>query len=481
MRCLALAQAWVDSGDDVHWLAAELLPPVADRLGKEGIRLIWRGQASREADDAARTAEVAGQVGADWTVIDGYSFGALHQSVVKQAGHKVLFIDDNGHAAEYTADIVLNQNVHADKSLYVGKNRGGISLLGLRYALLRREFRQRPAQAKLTPRLAKKLLVTLGGAGDATLANRVADVLRSLVPRCKLEVRFIVGSAVRSEDVDLKQIKDDVVVTPHIEDMPAALEWADLALSSSGSTTYEIMRMGVPTALVVAAKNQATLATTLDEMGMAINLGAADSLADGAAAQILENMVGDQRKRETMSAKAQAAVDGQGVLRVQRTMRSAQLRLRPSREDDMRMIWEWANDPEARAASFSSSQIPWPEHVRWFHFAVGDAKHRMFIVERPNGIPIGTVRFELDGEHAVISVSIDRSVRGAGYGRWLIHEGAQKVLRDPRIREVHAYIKPDNAASIRTFESAGFRLHSETTVREQPALLFTFTVEKAEQ
>ena len=47
-----------------------------------------------------------------------------------------------------------------------------------------------------------------------------------------------------------------------------------------------------------------------------------------------------------MSRTARALVDGLGVQRVVARMRAATITLRRVRDEDSRLVWEWANDPE---------------------------------------------------------------------------------------------------------------------------------------
>ena len=55
---------------------------------------------------------------ADWIVVDGYQFDSAYQKALRAAGMKVLFIDDNGEASPYSADLILNQNLHASEAMY---------------------------------------------------------------------------------------------------------------------------------------------------------------------------------------------------------------------------------------------------------------------------------------------------------------------------------------------------------------------------
>jgi UDP-2,4-diacetamido-2,4,6-trideoxy-beta-L-altropyranose hydrolase len=473
MRCLALAQAWIDRGADVHWLATELLPSCRNRIAAEGIHVALQRRDAPEEEDALRTEQFAAAVAADWVVLDGYSFGARHQATLKQAGRRVLFIDDHGHADRYTADIVLNQNIYANDTLYAEKAGGAIYLLGPRNALLRREFRD-AGSVRETRAQALNLLVMFGGAGDAAHASLILEALRRLAPRRRFQVHLVLGSAVRAEDVVDDRTDEWLTVSQFVGDMPAALACADMAVSAAGSTVYELMTAGVPSLVVAVAENQRANARRLSQLGLAINLGFAGSLEVDAVAGALDGLAADALTRASMSAKGRETVDGQGAVRVQTLMEAGLIQLRCAAVDDMRMIWHWANDASVRAVSFSTDPIPWEDHVRWFGARLRDPRHRMLIAEAPGGAAVGGVRMELAGEHAVISVTIDRGSRGVGYGRWLIRLASLHILQDAGVTDVHAYIKPDNTGSIRAFECAGFRFHSRTMVRNQPAMLFAF-------
>ena len=352
MRCLALAQAWIDRGADVHWLAAELLPSCGNLIAAEGIHVALQCKDAPEEEDAARTEQFAAAVAADWVVLDGYSFGALHQATLKQAGRRVLFIDDYSHADEYTADIVLNQNIYADETLVSEKDRGAMYLLGPRNALLRREFRDADS-GRETPTQALNLLVIFGGVGDAAQASLIVEALRRLAPRRTFQVRLVLGSAVRSEDIVDGRTEGWLTVSQFVGDMPAALACADMAVSAAGSTVYELMKAGVPSLVVAVAENQRAVARKLSQLGIGINLGFAGFLDIDSVAEALDSLAADARTRASMSAKGRETVDGQGALRVQAVMEAGLIHLRNARVDDMRMIWHWANDAAVRAVSFS--------------------------------------------------------------------------------------------------------------------------------
>lgn len=133
------------------------------------------------------------------------------------------------------------------------------------------------------------------------------------------------------------------------------------------------------------------------------------------------------------------------------------LRFRDASIEDSRMIWEWANDPATRLASFSSESIPWEQHRNWFTAKLVDPCCLFFIVLSPDDLPIGQIRFQLDGKEAVISVSMDASQRGKGYGSQAVRAVSESVFATTAVEIIHAYIKPENLFSIRAFTKAGFQ------------------------
>ena len=76
MRCLALAQAWQDSGGHAVFAMATEAPVLQARIESEGMEAIRLPVEPGGADDAACTCDLARKLGARWVVVDGYQFDA---------------------------------------------------------------------------------------------------------------------------------------------------------------------------------------------------------------------------------------------------------------------------------------------------------------------------------------------------------------------------------------------------------------------
>jgi ribosomal protein S18 acetylase RimI-like enzyme len=230
--------------------------------------------------------------------------------------------------------------------------------------------------------------------------------------------------------------------------------------------------MGLPAILVVVADNQEFIAEHLAKAGAAVAAGEAASLDCMYLSQIAARLLEDGPRRTQMSQSATQLVDGLGCERVRAALLDRELNLRPAREDDCQLLFEWAGDPVARAASFHSQSISWADHVNWFSERLRDVDSVIYIGENAAGKPVGLVRFNIGGDGAVLSVNVAPEFRSQGWGRELIAFSIHSLVRAGRVRRIDAFVKPDNYASVRLFEASGFRRAGMEKVADQDALLF---------
>ncbi len=166
-------------------------------------------------------------------------------------------------------------------------------------------------------------------------------------------------------------------------------------------------------------------------------------------------------------------MDGLGSERVCGALLDRELKLRLVNEGDRRRLFDWAQDPAARAASFRSATISWEGHVRWFSERLQDRDSVIYIGENAAGEPLGLVRFQIKGEVAVLSVNVAPEVRGIGWGRKLIAFATHSWVREHSVRRIDAFVKLGNDASVRLFDAIGYRRAGVQHVAGQGALLFS--------
>ncbi|MBK8136736.1 MAG: UDP-2,4-diacetamido-2,4,6-trideoxy-beta-L-altropyranose hydrolase [Chloroflexi bacterium] len=383
MRCLALAQAWQDRGGAVTFCCASLPPALASRLASENIIVCMLDVAAASMADADAVIRLAGEIGASAVVVDGYVFGAAYQRRLKDAGLRLLFIDDNVHAEQYYADFVLNQNIHADAEMYMHCEPYTRLLLGTSYALLRREFRYWCGWRRPTINSVEKLLLTLGGSDPNNLTEQILTLLEDHYQT--LSIRVITGSGnlhYGSLKQRAQQSSHRVTVHQNVSDMPEQMAWADIAISASGTTVWELIFMGLPTVLVIAADNQREIAERLSTMNVARLATLSDLVA--VLGEFLESPPTIDR----------TLVDGYGVDRIVAHLRNDRIWLRRALYSDAQMLWNWVNDPHVRQMSFESNPISWETHLAWLNSSLEQSNRAVLIGYTMNNEPIGQIRLD---------------------------------------------------------------------------------------
>lgn len=474
MRCLGLAQAWKNHGGSAVFLSTKMSPALKSILALAGFGIQLMQYKPGSQEDAKQVIDLATKLKSPWVVVDGYYFGGDYQKTIKDSELRLMFIDDKGDADYYLADIILNQNISAQESYYNNRASYTMLLLGCKYALIRQEFLECRDTDKKISETASKVLITLGGgnAGNTTLF-RIVEALEMINVK-DLEAVITVGASNTQHDilkVLTKRTKMSLRLEGNVLNMPSLMKWADVAISSGGITSWELAFMGTPSAIVVLTGNQQPIASGLSEAGIIVNLGWHDQVSTDKMAKTIEKLIHDPKKRLKMSLLGRQLVDGEGASRVIMNLRGERLRLRSVADDDCRLLWEWANDPGVRKASFSPEKILYKKHLQWFRSKMCDPKCHFYIGINKDDIPVGQVRYDLKQKNAVISVSIAPEFREQGYGSLLIYISSERLFTNSQIDTISAYIKPENEISTMVFKKAGFQDKGLTSYSNHPARL----------
>ena len=324
MRCLALAQAWQERGGTPSFLMAPGSGTLANRLKNNRISELRLSAEPGSSADAKETAQIALRHNAAWVALDGYQFTFDYQRTLKDKIAHLLLLDDVGDAERYYADLLLNQNAYATAETYGDRAGNCATLLGANYFLLRREFWElRNRSRRIRPR-GLNLLVTFGGSDPE---NATAGALQALaaLPAADMKVRVLVGASNphRGELERLAaKVRHSVEFQTDTLRIAHEMDWADLAISAAGSTSWELAFMGLPSLLVTLAENQQGCAEYLHSHGIAISLGWHHLVQPSETAAALSALADDPGKRREMSSRGRALIDGRGADRVVNAMLS---------------------------------------------------------------------------------------------------------------------------------------------------------------
>jgi spore coat polysaccharide biosynthesis predicted glycosyltransferase SpsG/RimJ/RimL family protein N-acetyltransferase len=446
MRCVALAQAWNARSGRSIVVAPPLDPALAGLLTRDDVRHV-AAAGSEAVTESIRGLAAEQPITA--IAVDGYDFGARLERALHPFAAATIAFDDGNETGAHAVDLLTDPTPGVTAACYGKSATGARLLLGPRFAALRREFVPNDGEAPAASAGSHSITVLAGGEPRPevqTWFGALADGLRGA------------GYAVRAPGIS----------DPRTDDVVALMQDSLVAVSTGGSTSLELCRLGVPAVLVVVADNQVGLAAGLDEVGAARQLGRIGSLDPSAAVDAVCALASDEGARRALANRGRELVDGRGAGRLVVALRAAALRLEPAGPQHAELLWTWANDPDTRAASFSHGAIPWADHERWFAARLADPGCRIFIASpvgsAPAGsAPIGQIRFERAEAGIVVGVSLAAECRGRGFAAALIAAGAERARRDLSAEPIVAYVQRDNVRSRRAFLDAGFSLHPTAT------------------
>jgi UDP-2,4-diacetamido-2,4,6-trideoxy-beta-L-altropyranose hydrolase len=447
MRCLALAQAAQGQGLDVRLAGRVHVPWVRERLCAECVPLLELADAVPHEENPADMLRQLAQTGFapsdTWVVLDGYHFTCACQQAVRDAGYHLLFIDDYAHLPEYSCDILLNQNPGAEALPYAGDI--GQKLLGPRYALLRREFREARERLPHTRRNVppQNILVTLGGGDFIEYLENIAQHMS--IPAMEGRAVRVIQGAMNAERIKQAFVNCParLEILPRVTDMPSLLLSTDLCVTAGGSTCWELCCLEVPFLTVAVAENQREIVRGMEDAGTAM------PFTKAAFATALDNA--DER------AAAQTIVDGKGTLTI---LAECIASLRYVTTADIDFLFHLANTPSVRAVSFHDAAITRDEHVRCFQNKL--QQNSFFFIVEYNQEPCGYVHFSGNMGWVDVSIVLSPEARGKKVALVSLQRACHRFfVQEPAVQGIRALVKTTNQPSMKFFEHAGFIRHAD--------------------
>lgn len=311
MRCLSLADAFQDRGADSVFVTAEAdMRPLIQGRGYEC--LVLGSTCDRLEEELPALLPLLAAKGPACVILDHYFVTPAYMRAVR-ARAPLVYIDDQ-NAFDYPADVVVNYNLHGEKTSYPP---GKTYLLGPQYAPLRRQFRG------LRPRTERagveQVLISTGGTDSYHVALGCAEYLLEHPPLSGTVYHLVLGTM----NPDSGRIEQLAAKTPYlashrgVADMCGLMLQCDAAVSAAGTTLYELCACGVPTVAYVLADNQIQGAAAFETAGLmpcAGDVRGDPNFPEHIFAK-LEELSGEESRRE-ITRRMQTLVDGNGASRL---------------------------------------------------------------------------------------------------------------------------------------------------------------------
>jgi len=258
MRSLSLGEALLDEGFGVELVSFELAPSLQSLATSCGVEVVELSCAPRSSEDA----QFVLQRNANIVVVDGYEFSREFFAGLEASSTPFAIIDDNAETNAQSPSAVINQNPHASASMYAHLQGEPKMLLGLQYAMVRKEVRE--VAAMNLPSREGEVFVAIGGADFLGLTAPIVEALAET----GLQIRVAVGHA-NTQRAHIQKLADQLGNVTLIEqqDYVSSLARAHVAVLAAGSSLWEACAVGTPSIGLVVADNQFASANSAKKLG----------------------------------------------------------------------------------------------------------------------------------------------------------------------------------------------------------------------
>jgi len=131
--------------------------------------------------------------------------------------------------------------------------------------------------------------------------------------------------------------------------------------------------------------------------------------------------------------------------------------LRETIEKDIRDIYLNIHYKYVKKYFNGNEKQQWEAHKNWYKFLIKSDYYELYTVLDENDSFLGYIKFEIDGECAIINIYIIESIRGKKYGEKIIDFSLEKIKNKRLdISIILAYILEENLLSKKAFHRVGF-------------------------
>lgn len=260
----------------------------------------------------------------DILVVDHYGLDAAFESSCRPAIQNIAVIDDlanRPHDCDLLMDQTYGRNTADYKSLVPAHCK---ILAGSNYALLRPQFatvREKSLQRRRRGGL-QRVLVSAGGMNTNNITTHILEDIAHF-KTAPLIIDVVLGHKAEHMNSVRGAINFIANETPHkvllhtdVADMAKTMAFADLAIGSGGTTSWERCCVGLPSLIIEIADNQKIIARNLHRAGAAINFGWYEKIAPNTLSQAIADFIAKPENLVTMSMNAAKVCDGKGTQRM---------------------------------------------------------------------------------------------------------------------------------------------------------------------
>lgn len=314
MRMIGLGQFLLDNGYEIHFASVPYQLDVIKSLLDSSfvLHLISEINEHTEESELEELVALADELQPNWIILDGYHFTVSYEEGIKSKGFRLMRVDDLPKQ-RCVADVLLNQN-HGAEFFDHEISPSTIKLAGLRYLLLRREFRQiNIDQKKPEKKGSLKLLVCLG-AGSAIMDAINLKIVKAIseVHGVFYRATVIMGKMgiLTDEFLELSGTASfDIKIINYQPDIANEMMQADIAITAGGYSMWELLYVKTPYIAISVNDAQDKYTRFLADEGLCEAMGMYQSITPKSIKESLVSFVENEIHRKEILAKSEVLLD----------------------------------------------------------------------------------------------------------------------------------------------------------------------------
>ncbi len=407
---------------------------------------------SSEKDDSIQTLKICNhysESNKDLIFIDHYGISNKWLSFFSTK-IKTVLIDDYVRN-KINSDFVINGNPNINKNFYKIKKSSNL-LSGLDFALYNAKYK--PSYDKNLNKI--NIVIFFSNSDLNNFGYKILDLI------CKyknISITLITGtnSPVYKNYKKIKKRKN-IKIVKFENNFQKVVKNTTLFIGSGGSTYISRIYYNIPSIVYKLSENQEIFCNYIDANKLGIYLGSELKFKKEVFLNTFNNLIKNKKKLRKISDNCKGKIDSFSIHRILEAVSPSNFsiaKLKPLLKKHKNLLYKWANDEDAVSSSLRNKKITFIQHQKWFNKIQNSKNVKIYLMYLKN-LPIGQIRFDIFKKKILVDYSIDRFIRGKGYGNLIVTMGMKKITKYKNKRIIEAVVKKSNSRSKKIFENLGF-------------------------
>ena len=250
-------------------------------------------------------------------IIDMKEFSEKLSSQIKNSKCLTIVIDDSSVTNVYS-DILLNGNPIKQYHKYKKSNKKAQLLLGSKYFITHSNFSKNKKKLSEIKFKNKYNVVVSCGGSDAN--NLTWKIIKQITDLPNIKIQAIVGPLIQ-KNLNPKTRKPIKIINSP-KKIWKIFNCSDLVICTSGSTLFELAIQGIPCINIAAVKHQTAYGLDFSKSKFGVYMGYWKELDFSKIKLITDELLSNTSKRKQMSSVGKRLIDGKGLERFEKIIRS---------------------------------------------------------------------------------------------------------------------------------------------------------------